>query len=493
MSESGGACNVLWIATDSVKASALPQYGNAAAVAPAAERIAERGVVFTHAFCQMPKCVPSRPSQLSGRYPHVDGLRALSGKTEAEEEAWHFVLTGRIPNLAALLKGRGYVLCHKGPNHLCSPEMYRKWFDVGMDFDTGRGGARPSGEDDPVSVRMQYGGAVPADFDVEGLWDAEAARQMCDFLRGVGQERFFAYLDLRIAHPPYFQWPPFAERYAGVEVDVPAKSLLEKAPWTERVYRETYGLEDVAPERWADLMRAYWCGVSLADMFAGRVLDALEEAGLGEDTVVVLSADHGDFAGEHGCVEKHDVFLYDCLARLPLIISLPGGRGAGGRCDALVELIDIAPTLAELCGLGVPRSMQGRSLVPLIDGRTAEHRDAVFAMGGVEREAIDRRAVADERYWERFKGGQYERKQQVILDEPDFMMRAKMVRTRTHKLVYRLNGHHELYDLERDPLELENRADDPGYAVVRTALQERLLRWCIESETNLPLIDQVWA
>ena len=100
--------NVLWITCDEMRWDVLPECGNAFTSMPAASRLAREGALFTHAFCQMPKCIPSRPSQLMGRYPHCHGLRALAGRADGKDNRGHFVIEPGLPNLIELLKSHGY-------------------------------------------------------------------------------------------------------------------------------------------------------------------------------------------------------------------------------------------------------------------------------------------------------------------------------------------------------------------------------------------------
>ena len=487
--------NVIWITLDSLKAAALPAYGNCFVDAPASRRVADRGVVISQAFTPMPKCVPARPAMIMGRYPHCEGLRALRGKAGCERRSDLFLVPDGAPNLIEYLHDRGYTTCAKGPNHMVAWDLYHRAFDVTMDWDSRKAAQPPTTCQDPQLLRAKYAGPVPGDWDPSDQSDVIATDQFCEFLRqqGRGGGPFFGILDLRGPHPAYRDWPPFAERYRDLDIPVPPKAPIERAPWTERVYRETYDLEGMSDDKWRVLIRAYYSAIDFNDMLVGRVLDEVDRLDLAENTIVIYSADHGDFAGEHGCVEKHDTFLYDCLTRLPLLIHLPEGYPRGRRADCMVEMIDVAPTIVELCGFEAPRWMQGRSFLPVLRGDTDEHKDTVFSQGGVEAEAIDRRRLVDDSFFAPVMRSAYGLKQKVILDYPEFMLRAKMVRTRRHKYIYRLNGRHELYDLEADPHELVNQIDNPDFAGVVEDLRERLMRFMLESETNLPLIDQVWA
>ena len=130
--------------------------------------------------------------------------------------------------------------------------------------------------------------------------------------------------------------------------------------------------------------------VMACDDRAGEVLDLLTELGLTDNTVFVHVADHGDFAGAYRLSEKWDTCFHDCITRVPLAITGPGIRPV--RSDALVELIDLMPTLLDLCGVAVPAGVQGRSLLPLIRGETTTHRDVAFCQGGQERPCSPKRS-----------------------------------------------------------------------------------------------------
>jgi len=153
--------NVVWITLDSLKATALPFYGNPHVHAPNLSRLAAEGVVFDHAFAQMPKCVPSRVSMISGRYPHADGLRVNRGRLDvAFNNAATSLRRTDDCHLVALLKQRGCRTCLKGPNHMLAAAGHDRWIDAPQ-----QGGAQRKLAPEllgPVELRMQYGGAPPA-------------------------------------------------------------------------------------------------------------------------------------------------------------------------------------------------------------------------------------------------------------------------------------------------------------------------------------------
>jgi len=170
-------------------------------------------------------------------------------------------------------------------------------------------------------------------------------------------------------------------------------------------------------------------------------------------------------------------------------MRLPGKIREGIRLDHLTEQVDIAPTILDLLGMQIPPTIQGKSLLPLIEGRTSSHKDAVFCQGGVEERALqkpglDYRSKLLEPYWN---------KQRTLVEHPKALIRSHMVRTKTRKLVYRLSGHHELYDLAKDPDELQNVYGNSEYEKDRVELESKLLRFFVEKQNEIPIIKELWA
>jgi arylsulfatase A-like enzyme len=161
------------------------------------------------------------------------------------------------------------------------------------------------------------------------------------------------------------------------------------------------------------------------------------------------------------------------------MMRIPGIIPAGKKIDNLIEFVDVAPTITEILGYGWQEWMQGKSLLSLSQGKTTEHKDAVFCQGGVEREATLNPAPAKTP------------KQKVVHDFPDAMIRSKMIRKGDFKYIYRLAGDHELYNLKDDPEEFNNLINDPKYKNTLIEMKDRMLRFTIEYETNYPLIGKL--
>jgi arylsulfatase A-like enzyme len=259
-----------------------------------------------------------------------------------------------------------------------------------------------------------------------------------------------------------------------------------------RHYRKIYDLEGLAKKNWQTIVIAYLSMCSMVDQLVGRLRNELKEQGIENQTIFIFTSDNGDFTGEHGCAEKWDTCFYECLVHMPLQMQLPGLLPEGKRFSQLVELIDIAPTILDLCELPIPRWMMGRSLVPLMRGETNTHREAVFSEGGLEAEALARAPHYDSPEAERMKPDYYW-KQKVLIEDRSSLARAKMVRTERFKYIYRVTGEEELYDLERDPNEFRNIASDPDSRGVIDEMRKRLLRWLVDTETDRPYVEKLFA
>jgi len=204
--------------------------------------------------------------------------------------------------------------------------------------------------------------------------------------------------------------------------------------------KRIWGLEDWTWEQWQPVVRLYYGIITELDHHIGRVLDTLDQLGLAEDTLVIYSTDHGDYCGGHGQMDKH-FNMYDDVTHVPLIARLPGRIPAGATCEAFASNeLDIARTLLEAAGAEVPESFVGEDLIGMANGATP--REVITSQYfGTESGAYSMRMIRDDRY----------------------------------KFVYHPVGDmHELYDLQEDPGELNNRIDDPDLIDVQRCLKARL-------------------
>mgnify|MGYP001600775134 FL=1 len=261
---------------------------------------------------------------------------------------------------------------------------------------------------------------------------------------------FFLAVGFYRPHTPYVSPKKYFERYPldgvsvppGNEPRVPGAAYLSSKPEQDAASEELK----------AEAKRAYLAATTFMDSRVGIVLDALERLGLAENTIVVMTSDHGYHLGDHGLWQKQS--LFERVARVPLIIAAPGMQSKGQRTNALAELVDLLPTLAQLCNLPIPDGASGRSLVPVLNDPSRSVRSAAMTQ-------VQRRFVRDDIH-------------------PPFM--GYSIRTERWRYAEWDEGREgqQLFDYTNDPNEHHNLAADPAFAEtvreMQTLLRERNTR-----------------
>lgn len=480
--------NILFIMTDQQKATASHLYGNPCCETPALQRLADQGVLYENAITPHPLCVPARISLWTGQYPHQHGGR----RNET------LMPPGR-PHAFRLWKDAGYTTGLIGKNHcFVHPDdlaLFDVWCEIshnglpadpttrGMEWFRPLAGIHAAHElrRTMVPQNPRFGYAV-SDFPLEDYGTGLIAGQTVRFLEQQGQQPFALWVSFPDPHEPWVVPRAYAERFPPDKLQLPPQRADEfadpRAPERNRVLYQMLGYGNDRLEDVYGLFGAYYGMVQFIDDAVEQILAALEQLGLQENTIVVFCSDHGDFMGEHGMQCKGGVF-YDCLTRVPLILSWPGQLPTGVRDTSMASLIDIVPTLLTLQGLPIPRAMQGQ---PLPTVTAAAPRDAAFAeygAGGPPCRLADlaqlpppygRDTLIHTLRWREAEG------------------RRKMVRTRQWKYIHDPMGDHdELYDLRNDPWELVNVVDEPAHGEVLADLRLRLADWAIQTEDGQPV------
>ena len=484
--------NILWFCTDQQRFDTIHALGNPHINTPNLDRLVEEGVAFTHAFCQSPICTPSRASFLTGRYPaNVRGC--MNGNEEWGEGA---------PLVTALLAESGYDCGLSGKFHLAGahgreeprPENdgYRvfHWshdpqdrYPSGhayADWLAAQGYSLRDLREDPASI--------PPDLH-QTTWCTDRAIEFLSEKRRKGP--WLMSVNVFDPHAPFDPPQEYRDRYDASKLPSPLFRQSDLA--TQLSIPGDFQNEARPPQEFnaQDVIASYYAMIELVDENVGRLLAALEETEQRDNTVIIFTSDHGEMLGDHGLLLKGCRFN-EGLVRVPLIISWPGhfpapeepapedspvsenSNGeendevedspadapedntppppAGFVSDALVELIDIAPTLLELAGLDQPRGMQGQSLLPILRGEAPPHQHRDFVR-------CEYYSALNPHIPGR---GQYEGSY------------ATMYRDQRHKVVV-YHGHEqgELYDLENDPGEFENLWHNPDSAALRFDLMRR--------------------
>ena len=466
--------------TDQHRFDCLGANGNRLIHTPNLDRLAARSANFQNAFVQAPVCVPSRATWFTGRYPHSHRNRVNYTPLDPGEKI-----------LPQYLKDAGYQTGSVGKLHLYPPTAEHAR-ESGFDRVLLHDGVGATDEwSDYVSWRRERDPlahlsyrttaadiepgrnpyrTVIADEFTETSWVGLETRR---FLREMDEDPrpFFLFSSFFQPHSPFLAPEPFDEMYDDVEIPLPEATSLEEIrrlpePLQKLILRFTPKYDmDRELLQWA--YRTYYASVSQIDREVGKILDALEESGRANETIVVFSTDHGDQMLEHGLMGKNCFF--EASVKIPFLISWPG-RVKPGKYEELVETTDLAPTLFELCGIAEPTACQGRSLAGLIAGSPDgyEARDAVFSENVIP-EVIT--GGSRDFYFEKGKGVKGVR-------HPE----AKMIRTQRWKLNFYGGGEGELYDLANDPGEQRNLYLDPEHAETVNRLKDRLLRWLMTAD-----------
>lgn len=469
---------------DQWRGNVLGHAGDPAAVTPNLDRLARTdGMSFLSAFCQNTVCTPSRCSFMTGWYPHVRGHRTMFHMLRPDEpvllkqlkDAGYFVWWGGKNDLVPGQDSwEPYCDVHySGPKPKTTWQMHRRdeWRgDPGSDtFYSFYVGRLPTGDDDIY----RDGDWVNVLGAVEQIRNRPADRPLCIFL------------PLTYPHPPYAveePWCSMIDREA-VPPRIPApedwsgKASLLKGIW------ETQNLQGWSEERWRELRATYYGMCARVDHQFGLVVEALQEAGIYEDTAIFFFADHGDYTGDYGLVEKTQNTFEDALSRVPLLVKPPAGADVRPRVsDTLVELVDFPATVYDLTGIEPGYTHFGRSLLPLLAGETDEHRDAVFCEGGrLHGEDHCKELESNEDP----QGLYYPRLRYQFEEGPEHG-KGVMCRTKDFKYVRRLYEQDELYDLRSDPQELHNVIEQPEYADALARLKDRLLTFFLETGDVVP-------
>ncbi len=439
--------NILWICTDQQRYDTIGALNNPQAHTPHIDKLATSGVAFKRAFCQSPICTPSRGSFLTGMYPSA--IHGCFNGNEYWDEA--------APLVTALLADAGYDCALAGKLHLAGtfgrvePRPQRDGYrlfhwshDPEDQWDNGHAYADWIAEQGyNLGQLRQSPQEIPPELH-QTTWCSDRA---IDFIEADHEGKpWLMSVNIFDPHEPFDPPQSYLDRFDVAAMSGPLfreSDLAAQAKLAEIDFQTPARRPQDFNAKW--IQAAYYAMIELIDDNVGRMLDALERTGQRDNTLVIFMSDHGEMLGDHGLLQKGCRF-YEGLVRVPLIFSWPGQLLEGVRRGALVELMDIAPTLLELAGLPAPEHMQGRSLLRLLGDSQAQDRHRDFARC----EYYD---AINAKYNKAFSGAY-----------------ATMLRDERYKLiVYHGHGFGELFDLEGDPGEFDNLWDVP-------ALQETKLR-----------------
>jgi arylsulfatase A-like enzyme len=431
--------NIVFLLADDLRPGLIRALGNDRIQTPHLDRLARRGTAFTRAIASYPLCVPSRAEMLTGVSAFRNGVYpGINNQLDDSLLLW-----------PQALRNAGYRTCYVGKWHT-SGRPSTRGFDEARGLFSGGGGETTltvDGQGRPVTGyrgwafqtddrqidRSQPVGLTP---DI----DRKFADAAIEFIRSRTdpQQPYFLHVNFTGPHDPLFLPPGMEGTYNPAQIPLPASFLPEHPfdhgnfrgrdeelwPWprTEAIVREGLAL--------------YWAVVAHLDLQVGRIAAALEETGQSDNTLLVFSSDHGLAVGSHGLRGKQN--MYEHTVNVPLLMAGPG-IPAGRRCEAQVYLRELYPTTCELTGVAIPETVEAESFASVVRGEKQSHHEYVFAY---------------------------------------FADTQRMIRGDRWKLVVYPQLHREqLFDLQNDPDEMQNLADDPRWADIKEVLRRNLATW----------------
>ena len=378
--------NVLFIISDDLTSTALSCYGNKVCQTPNIDRLASRGTRFTRTYCQGTYCGPSRASFLSGYYPHALGVLGYTSPRPkiGDRATWpqHFknngYYTARVSKIYHMGVPGGI---EKGTDGADDPASWTERFNSkGPEWRAP--GTGETLEGNPNGKRPVVGGntfvVVEADGDDLVHSDGKTAVKACQLIEKHKAKPFFLGVGFVRPHVPFVAPRPYYEPflpYNSLVLPPKVKGDWDDIPKPGINYKTSVNMK-MNVRRQKKAVGGYYASVAYMDAQVGKVLDALESAGLDDKTIVIFTSDHGYHLGEHDFWAK--VSLLDESSQVPLIISVPGKKPA--VCNSLVELLDLYPTVSKLCGLKAQSRLQGKDISRMLDAPEFTVRDAAFCV-----------------------------------------------------------------------------------------------------------------
>jgi arylsulfatase A-like enzyme len=453
-----GKPNILWITTEGVPVNALGCYGSQIAPTPNIDRIAKDGMLFKNSFCNNALCAPSRATLLTGKYNHLNGMYSNYAVASNGQPASTF--DPKQENVARILKDNGYNTAIVGKWHLPANPG-----EVGFDrfiYKEGAGG--PYYKTTGYLEGADFGSTKIENKIYEGygtdIFTGKAIEWMKDFqlrkkpflmaLQFFNDHRPFdpphkyehIYDERRFAEPGTF-WDDYKTRSSAAKIShMTIEDMMDFNPPADLSGRQR--------KQWSyqQFMRHFFGTLKSQDDNVGLLLDFLDKSGLADNTIVVFTGDHGFFLGDHGWFDKR--FMYEQALRVPWMIRYPGVIRPGSISDSWVESIDNAPTILDMAGITIPNDMQGKSLLPVFENKNPNN--------------------PKDPGWKKSMYYHY-----YEFQAPHWVVPHYGIRTERYKLIsfYTINEW-EMYDLEKDPDEMDNLIEETVGYKVRDGYEDQL-------------------
>ena len=481
--------NIVYFVADQMRNDSLHHMGNEASITPNLDGMLEDSVSFSNAYCQNPVCVPSRCSFLTGLYPHTTGHRTI-----------HYLQNENEPNFLRTMKNNGYEVIWIGRNDVIPGNRNKLEFcDAYYD---GKGFIDKKMEVRDKPFTLGHGADKEADTSVPGYYshyigkiseevahrpgsDWGCIENALQYLDQKSKEKdgkpFFLYITISYPHPPYACEEPWYSSIDRELVEKPRPSALElDKPSMLKGIASKQNLAIWGEDNMQELRATYLAMVSRFDHQFGMVKNKLKECGFYDDTSIFVFSDHGDYTGDYAIAEKVQNCFEDPVVKVPLIVKPAKKFACKPRISkALVELVDITQTVCDMTDVKCEYVQFGKSMLNTLAGDDFL-KDAVFSEGGRihgETWAMEKGHGPASAYWPRLSTQEMEGPEHT---------KAVMIRMGDLKYVYRLYEKDELYDLAKDPKELNNIIDLPEYQSDVVKMKMRMLQFMVETGDIVP-------
>jgi choline-sulfatase len=433
--------NILFLMTDHTNAQALAP--GSQCLTPNLDALANEGIRFGRCYTTNAICSPARASLMTSLYPSTHGRWDC---THTQRPEWIDVPADRFASFSTLLAEAGYYNGYFGKWHV---EQTGKLEDFGWHeydcFNDGMG-CKAGASNRVVVPKDGY-----RDYLLAGMDESDTERrhpafeQGIDFIHRSAQDRrpFCCFVSTEEPHDPYIPPKQFLDMYDLNSISLSPTLRDEPTNKPEIVRRMRSVWNALTDDDWRRVTASYWAVITTLDREIGRILDVLKETDQYENTIIVFTSDHGDMLGGHGLATKGVGTPYEEVYNIPLIMRVPGMTHGIEDDQILTSLVDLAPTLLDLCGMEELPDAQGRSLQPVIEGK-AGHEDW-------------RDAYAE------FFGQRFVYTQRIVWHAE-------------WKYVFSPGGIDELYNLVEDPHERNNLADDQEHKDVLIEMCKRMWR-----------------
>ncbi|CAN7758134.1 sulfatase family protein [Paenibacillus sp. LjRoot56] len=469
--------NILWICTDQQRTDTLGCYGNPNVNTPNIDKLASQGTLFERAYCQSPVCTPSRASFMTGRYPRTTRCRQNGQKLPSDEKliSKRFAEQGYVCGLAGKLHlaPTHPAVCHgveergddgyqvfrwspaTGGTHEWALNEHTQWLN--------EKGKELKREAITGSRQVYYG---EDEEDRQGTWCIEEAAKFIRSNAKQGNKWLFS-LNLFDPHHPFDPPKRLLDKYMEHLDRVPLPNYtpgeLDNKPVYQKMdsekaynFAKHLNYKEMTEYEHKLICASQWAIMEHVDEQIGLLMEVLKQTGELEHTLVLFMSDHGEMLGDHGIYWKGPYF-YEPLVKVPLLIAWPGVIQSGVRTSALVELVDLAPTLLDAIQADAAPGIQGKSLWSLLKGEVPHdaHRDSVYC------------EYYNAQPW-----------------HPDLPPHCTMVSDGRYKLVrVHSSQQGELYDLVKDAAETSNLYDDPAYLEMKLQMMELMtdrMAWTVD-------------